>query len=118
MSDNSFSEKDTNFTPYINVDFDTKDFTIKGKLLSTNLEYFSKIYDLIKDIKNLKINVYLEYMNSSSSVQLLKIFKKHESIFMINWYIEPDDDIMYEKSIFIKSIINTEKPNIKFNIIY
>lgn len=117
MSNNSFSEQNGLFTPFINVDFDNNEFTMKGKLLTTNLEYFTKLFELIKDIKKLKINIYLEYINSSSSVQLLRLFKKHNNIFVINWYVEQDDEIMEERALFIKTIINSERPNIMYNII-
>lgn len=117
MSTNSFSEQSGLFTPYINIDFDDRQFTIKGKLLTTNLEYFTKINNLIKNIKELEINVYLEYINSSSSVQFLKLIKNHNSISIINWYIEQDDDIMEERALFIKTILKLQNPDVIYNII-
>ena len=59
-----------------------------------------------------RVNIHLEYFNTSSSKCILDIFKKLESIknagneVNINWYYEEDDEDMLEAGEDYQAIIN------------
>jgi hypothetical protein len=58
-----------------------------------------------------KVNIQLEYFNTSSSKCILDVFKKLEAIYkaknevIINWYYEEDDEDMLEAGEDYESII-------------
>lgn len=102
-----------------NVKFDANDglMEIKGRSIPENsIEFYKPMVDwLDKYAKNpkspTKVNVQLEYFNTSSSKCILDVFKKLEAIHkannqvQINWYYEEDDEDMLEAGEDYESII-------------
>ncbi len=107
----------TSKTP--NVKFDANDglMEIKGRSIPENsIEFYKPMVDWLdkyaKTPKSLtKVNIQLEYFNTSSSKCILDVFKKLEAIHkannqvQINWYYEEDDEDMLEAGEDYESII-------------
>lgn len=100
--------KGTAKTPEINYSEENALIEIKGKSIPENHHtFYSPVFEWLEDFAasepdNTKVNVYLEYFNTSSSKVLLKIFKTLEEISMkgksieIVWFYEEDDLDMKE----------------------
>lgn len=106
----------TNNTPAIRFDINGR-LLIEGKSLPINVEAF---YDpLIKWAKELKakitkIDINLEYANSSSSKKLLEFLKaldNNKSIeeFLVNWHYESDDEDALEHGQLYEEILKKAK---------
>ena len=90
---------------------------IKGRSIPENsIEFYKPLVDWLeeysKEPKELtKVNIQLEYFNTSSSKCILDVFKKLEHIHknkhdvVINWYYEEDDEDMLEAGEDYESII-------------
>ncbi|MCF6183593.1 MAG: DUF1987 domain-containing protein [Bacteroidales bacterium] len=112
----------TQLSPRVILDKDNKIFEISGKSAVENAEDFYKpILDWFTGYfktpnENTEIIFYLEYLNSSSSVQigqLLNLFEmnKRESHITVNWFCETDDETMTEVGTEFKSMFE-----IQFNL--
>jgi hypothetical protein len=90
---------------------------IKGRSIPENsIEFYKPMVDWLDKYaktpaQQTKVNVQLEYFNTSSSKCILDVFKKLESIHkssnevVINWYYEEDDEDMLEAGEDYESII-------------
>jgi hypothetical protein len=101
------------------VKFDAQDgiIEIKGRSIPENsIEFYKPLVEWLEKYASspavqTKVNVQLEYFNTSSSKCILDVFKKLESIFkakkdvIINWYYEEDDEDMLEAGEDYESII-------------
>jgi Domain of unknown function (DUF1987). len=104
-------------TPNIRFDGNQGLIEIKGRSIPENsIEFYKPLVDwLDKYAQNpkttTKVNVQLEYFNTSSSKCILDVFKKLETIHkanhevVINWYYEEDDEDMLEAGEDYESII-------------
>jgi hypothetical protein len=107
----------TSKTPNVKFDANEGLMEIKGRSIPENsIEFYKPMVDwLDKYAKNpqsqTKVNVQLEYFNTSSSKCILDVFKKLEAIHkannqvQINWYYEEDDEDMLEAGEDYESII-------------
>lgn len=113
----SLSIEGTAKTPTIKFDAELGIIEIKGRSIPENsIEFYKPLVDWLdkysKSAKALtKVNVQLEYFNTSSSKCILDVFKKLEGIHksnnevIINWYYEEDDEDMLEAGEDYESII-------------
>ena len=104
-------------TPIVKFDAEQGLIEIKGRSIPENsIEFYKPLVDWLdyyaKSPKtHTKVNIQLEYFNTSSSKCILDIFKKLESIhkasndIIINWYYEEDDEDMLEAGEDYESII-------------
>ena len=104
-------------TPTVKFDADQGLVEIKGRSIPENsIEFYKPLVDWLEKYaenpKELtKVNVQLEYFNTSSSKCILDVFKKLEAIHkaknevIINWYYEEDDEDMLEAGEDYESII-------------
>ncbi|MBN1180740.1 MAG: DUF1987 domain-containing protein [Bacteroidales bacterium] len=104
-------------TPTVKFDADQGLVEIKGRSIPENsIEFYKPLVDWLEQYaespKELtKVNVQLEYFNTSSSKCILDVFKKLEAIHkakhevIINWYYEEDDEDMLEAGEDYESII-------------
>ncbi len=105
-------------TPSIKFDANEGVVEIKGRSIPENsIEFYRPLVEWLdeyaKEPKPLtKVNVHLEYFNTSSSKCILDVFKKLEAIHkaqknevLINWYYEEDDEDMLEAGEDYESII-------------
>ena len=105
-------------TPTINFDIDNGFFEIIGRSIPENsIEFYKPLVDNLekyaaKPKSTTKVNIQLEYFNTSSSKCILDVFKKLEGIhksgneIIINWYYEEDDEDMLEAGEDYQAIIN------------
>lgn len=104
-------------TPTVRFDAETGVIEIKGRSIPENsIEFYKPLVDWLdrysKSPKSVtKVNIQLEYFNTSSSKCILDVFKKLETIHkannevIINWYYEEDDEDMLEAGEDYESII-------------
>lgn len=100
--------KGTAKTPKIVYSPDDNRLEIQGKSIPENhAAFYSPVFEWLEEFSEnppefTKVDVYLEYFNTSSSKVLLKIFKTLEDILQknknieVNWYYEEDDLDMKE----------------------
>jgi hypothetical protein len=113
----SLSIEGTAKTPTINFDAESGIVEIKGRSIPENsIEFYKPLVDWLDKYSKIakpltKVNVQLEYFNTSSSKCILDVFKKLEGIHksnnevVINWYYEEDDEDMLEAGEDYESII-------------
>lgn len=104
-------------TPTVKFDAEQGIIEIKGRSIPENsIEFYKPLVDWLEDYKGsplpkTKVNIQLEYFNTSSSKCILDVFKKLEAIHKskneveINWYYEEDDEDMLEAGEDYESII-------------
>jgi len=104
-------------TPNVKFDADQGLIEIKGRSIPENsIEFYKPLVDWLDSYakspkSHTKVNIQLEYFNTSSSKCILDVFKKLESIhkasndIIINWYYEEDDEDMLEAGEDYESII-------------
>ncbi|UCG27319.1 MAG: DUF1987 domain-containing protein [Bacteroidales bacterium] len=104
-------------TPTVKFDAEQGIIEIKGRSIPENsIEFYKPLVDWLEDYKSdplpkTKVNIQLEYFNTSSSKCILDVFKKLEAIHKakndveINWYYEEDDEDMLEAGEDYESII-------------
>lgn len=109
--------KGTSKTPTVTFNADTGIIEIKGRSIPENsVEFYKPLVDWLEAYKSdplphTKVNIQLEYFNTSSSKCILDVFKKLETInkgdkaVEINWYYEEDDEDMLEAGEDYESII-------------
>jgi len=107
----------TSKTPTVTFNSEEGILELKGRSIPENsIEFYKSLVDGLdeyasnpKDIT--KVNMQLEYFNTSSSKCILDIFKKLETIHksgkevVINWYYEEDDEDMLEAGEDYQAII-------------
>ena len=104
-------------TPTVKFDPTQGSIEIKGRSIPENsIEFYKPLVDWLEEYGKTpaaltKVNIQLEYFNTSSSKCILDVFKKLESIYktknevVINWYYEEDDEDMLEAGEDYESII-------------
>jgi hypothetical protein len=104
-------------TPNVKFEADQGFIEIKGRSIPENsIEFYKPLVDWLEDYSKTpaaltKVNIQLEYFNTSSSKCILDVFKKLEAIYkaknevVINWYYEEDDEDMLEAGEDYESII-------------
>lgn len=105
-------------TPTIKFDPETGKLLIQGRSIPENsIEFYKPLVDLLEGYtsapkENTKVDIVLEYFNTSSSKCILDVFKKLEKIksngseVIINWHYEEDDEDMLEAGEDYQAIIN------------
>jgi len=104
-------------TPSVNFSAQEGLIEIKGRSIPENsIEFYKPLVDWLEEYSKspaalTKVNIQLEYFNTSSSKCILDVFKKLEAIYkakndvIINWYYEEDDEDMLEAGEDYQSII-------------
>jgi hypothetical protein len=105
-------------TPTIRFDMKSGEMLIKGRSIPENsIEFYKPLTEALDAYANgpqaeTKVNIQLEYFNTSSSKCILDVFKKLEKInsggsnVTINWHYEEDDEDMLEAGEDYEAIIN------------
>jgi hypothetical protein len=114
---NKFYLEETEFTPEISLDLETRKFLFKGVSRPEDVfKFFQPAVNWLKeldqdilthtnakyDIHDLTIDFHLSYFNSSSSkmlLQILEIIKKIQNKDIevtVNWYYDASDEQMYD----------------------
>lgn len=105
-------------TPTIKFDPETGKLLIQGRSIPENsIEFYKPLVDLLEEYtstpkESTKVDIVLEYFNTSSSKCILDVFKKLEKIksngseVVINWHYEEDDEDMLEAGEDYQAIIN------------
>lgn len=104
-------------TPTVKFDASEGIIEIKGRSIPENsIEFYKPLVDWLEEYKKdplplTRVNIQLEYFNTSSSKCILDVFKKLEAIHKakhdveVNWYYEEDDEDMLEAGEDYESII-------------
>lgn len=105
-------------TPTIEFNSGTGYLLIRGRSIPENsIEFYKPLIEALEGYNNnsqsnTKVDIQLEYFNTSSSKCILDVFKKLEAInsgnseVIINWYYEEDDEDMLEAGEDYQAIIN------------
>lgn len=105
-------------TPTIKFDPEDGKLLIQGRSIPENsIEFYKPLVDQLESYAgspkdNTKVDIVLEYFNTSSSKCILDVFKKLEKInadnseVVINWHYEEDDEDMLEAGEDYQAIIN------------
>ena len=105
-------------TPTIRFDMNNGEMLIKGRSIPENsIEFYKPLTEALDTYGDspkteTKVNIQLEYFNTSSSKCILDVFKKLEKInsggstVVINWHYEEDDEDMLEAGEDYEAIIN------------
>ena len=105
-------------TPTIEFNSETGYLLIRGRSIPENsIEFYRPLIEALEAYNNssqsnTKVDIQLEYFNTSSSKCILDVFKKLEAInsgsseVVINWYYEEDDEDMLEAGEDYQAIIN------------
>lgn len=112
-------------TPIVSLNHETGVLEIKGRSIPENsIEFYKPILEWMDSYganpkPETKVNIVLEYFNTSSSKCILDVFKKLEGInsagktkISINWHYEEDDEDMLEAGEDYQAIIS-----IPFNMV-
>lgn len=95
-------------TPFVSFDGDAGVLEMRGRSIPENsIEFFQPLIDWVEAYgttpnKATRVDMKLEYFNTSSSKCILDLFKRLEKIsasdnsVLINWYYETDDEDMEE----------------------
>ena len=106
-------------TPTVEMNVDSGIIEIKGRSIPENsIDFYRPIVEWIDKYADsaapeTKVNIQLEYFNTSSSKCILDVFKKLEQVFkkngdkgvVINWFYEEDDEDMLEAGEDYQSIL-------------
>jgi len=106
-------------TPTIEMNAETGIIEIEGRSIPENsIDFYKPVVEWLDEYANAptgdtKVNIKLEYFNTSSSKCILDVFKKLENVFkqsgekgvVINWYYEEDDEDMLEAGEDYQSIL-------------
>ena len=108
----------TSKTPTVVFDSQEGFLELKGRSIPENsIEFYKPIVESLNNYsdgpkESTKVNIQLEYFNTSSSKCILDLFKKLESIHkggnkvIINWFYEEDDEDMLEAGEDYQAIID------------
>lgn len=102
----NINKESTEKTPTVNFIASEGLLEIKGRSIPENsIKFYDELIQWVEQYaaagvsENTRVNIQLEYFNTSSSKCLLDLFKRMESIqgnVVINWYYEEDDEDMLE----------------------
>ena len=105
-------------TPTIEFNSGSGYLLIRGRSIPENsIVFYKPLIESLDAYKNdsqsnTKVDIQLEYFNTSSSKCILDVFKKLEAInsgnseVVVNWYYEEDDEDMLEAGEDYQAIIN------------
>ena len=105
-------------TPTIKFNPEEGKLLIQGRSIPENsIDFYKPLVDSLESYsgspkENTKVDIVLEYFNTSSSKCILDVFKKLEKInssnggVAINWHYEEDDEDMLEAGEDYQAIIN------------
>lgn len=105
-------------TPTIKFNSEEGKLLIQGRSIPENsIEFYKPLVDALESYAtepkdSTKVDIVLEYFNTSSSKCILDVFKKLENInssnngVTINWHYEEDDEDMLEAGEDYQAIIN------------
>ena len=114
----NFNLEETPKTPKIHFNYGEGEFMISGRSIPENsIEFYKPLFDWLDEYTNTpqdltKVEIKLEYFNTSSSKCLVEVFRKLEDIHQkgnkieVNWYYEEDDEDMQESGEDFKEIIS------------
>lgn len=97
----------TNISPEIIFDIKSKIVDINGRMLMEDaISYFIDVKEHIELIKgDITLNIDLDYINSSSLSQLLRLLRTNKQIKHINWYYDSNDtDTLKTGEVFTKML--------------
>lgn len=99
----------TIMTPQVSLSKDKESMFLEGNLITTeNSIFWNEISEnLINDSKTKKVEFDLEYVNTDSLRNLLKLISKTNGI-KYKWYYQDFDDDMLEMGKNLESISKTE----------
>lgn len=112
-----FELKATAKTPEILFDPEKNSFVISGRSIPENsIEFYRPVNEWIEKYgeqpnPNTKLEIKLEYFNTSSSKCLVEIFRRFEKIHLngsnieIQWFYEEEDEDMMESGEDFKEIV-------------
>jgi hypothetical protein len=95
----------TDTTPYVYFNSDKGIIRIVGKsILVDPYEFYDSIIENVRkcEPKNFKLDLYLSYINTKSSIVFLDLFKSVKKLvgdnhyMMVDWYYDIDDEDMLE----------------------
>jgi hypothetical protein len=106
-------------TPTVDMNVESGIIEIKGRSIPENsIDFYRPVVEWLdkyaeSPAQETKVNIQLEYFNTSSSKCILDVFKKLEQVFkkngdkgvVINWYYEEDDEDMLEAGEDYQSIL-------------
>jgi len=106
-------------TPTVEMNVESGIIEIKGRSIPENsIDFYRPVVEWLDNYANspaseTKVNIQLEYFNTSSSKCILDVFKKLEQVFkkngekgvVINWFYEEDDEDMLEAGEDYQSIL-------------
>ncbi len=106
-------------TPTVEMNVDSGVVEIKGRSIPENsIDFYRPIVEWLDKYadtpaSDTKVNIQLEYFNTSASKCILDVFKKLEQVFkkngdkgvIINWFYEEDDEDMLEAGEDYQSIL-------------
>jgi hypothetical protein len=109
----------TSKTPTVEMNVETGVIEIKGRSIPENsIDFYRPVVEWLDKYSETpapetKVNIQLEYFNTSSSKCILDVFKKLEQVFKkngdkgvsINWFYEEDDEDMLEAGEDYQSIL-------------
>jgi len=106
-------------TPTVDMNVESGIIEIKGRSIPENsIDFYRPVVEWLdkyaeSPAPETKVNIQLEYFNTSSSKCILDVFKKLEQVYkkngdkgvVINWYYEEDDEDMLEAGEDYQSIL-------------
>jgi hypothetical protein len=106
-------------TPTVDMNVESGVIEIKGRSIPENsIDFYRPVVEWLdkyaeSPAPETKVNIQLEYFNTSSSKCILDVFKKLEHVFkkngdkgvVINWFYEEDDEDMLEAGEDYQSIL-------------
>jgi hypothetical protein len=128
----------TQLSPKIILDKKNNTFIISGKSgIEDAHEFYQAVFDWFAEyfknpLEKTEINLYLEYLNSASSLQigsLIDVFTENrdKTDLVINWLFDEGDDLMeevgkefqytYEMKFHFKELSNVSEDEFQFNIL-
>ena len=106
-------------TPTVSFDAGSGVLELKGRSIPENsIEFYKPLFDWIDNYGNnpqaqTKVNIVLEYFNTSSSMCILDLFKKLENLnkggntnVEVYWHYEEDDEDMLEAGEDYQAIVD------------
>ena len=114
----NYTRDASNKTPKIHFDLNNGSLQIKGSSVPDNaIEFYFPLMDLLDKYSasakpTTKVDIELEYFNTSSSKSLLLLLKKLERInqgrssVSVNWHYEKDDEDMMQAVEDYKAVVD------------
>jgi hypothetical protein len=133
---NNYYVEETEFTPEISFNLDTKKFTFKGvsrpedvfKYYLPTIAWLKKFDEEAQihtntkyEIPNINVEFHLSYFNSASSkmilqiIELMKRIQNNGIIFSIDWYYDACDEQMYDDGVDLSETIEMPFNFIKYS---